>query len=264
SSAAWVDNFSRTSAPADQKDGSRYTAALTASTFRNWKTGVVTSAEVAAMLEHVPDFTRAGAFTSGVLLGARRKFGLGAFAPALDLSAGASYRDARHPSAAGWSTTAGARLSKRLSRAWRVAALADWHNHAARHTTFDTRHHRVSGTVSWDVTNRWQLSYGAGRLQGNFTANAAPVTWARALAGDFGSAVANYYNTVARERTEIFGPGWVSYRVDGRAHQQWLELSPALGRNTSLPLRLERIDATNIIGVKYRQELATLTLLHRF
>lgn len=264
SSAGWVDNISRTSSGPDQREAARLTATASASTFRNWKSGFVTSADLSATLDHVPDYSRAGAVTLGPQFGVRHKFGLGAFAPVLDASAALAYRDARHSSDNGWTGRASLRFGKRLTRAWRVALTGDWQQHRARAETFDTNHRRLFAGVHWDLSARWQLGAGAGRLWGDFTANAAGPTWARALAGDFGPAISTYYNSVARETTGIYGPNWVTYRVSGHADFQWFELSPAIGRNTSLPLRLERLAATNLVGIKYRQDSVTLSLLHRF
>ncbi len=55
-------------------------------------------------------------------------------------------------------STAGLRVAKRLTSAWRFAAVADWQQDYARESIFDTRHHRVFGTVTWDIDDRWQLS----------------------------------------------------------------------------------------------------------
>jgi len=262
--AGWVENLSRTSNAPDQREAARLIATVGATTFRNWKSGVVTSADLTATLDTIPDYSLAGATTIGPQVGVRRKFGLGAFAPVLDATAALDRRDARHPSDDGWTTRATLRLGKRLTRAWRLALAGDWQQHRARGETFDTTHRRLFASVHWDVTPRWQLGAGAGRLWGDFTANAAGPTWARALAGDFGPAVFNYYRSVARETTGIYGADWVTYRVSGHADFQWIELSPAIGRNTSLPVRFERLTATNLVGIEYQQDSVTLGLLHRF
>ena len=98
----------------------------------------------------------------------------------------------------------------------------------------------------------------------DFVANAGWPIWQRALAGQITPTIAQYYNTVSWEITDAYGPRWVTYRVTGRSDFWWLELSPALGRNTSLPLRFETSYTVNVIGIAYRQTLWTLGLVHRF
>lgn len=263
-SATWIDNISRTSNPPDQREAARFSATAAATTFRSWKSRFVTSADFAATLEHVPAYDRADTLTLGPQLGLRRRIGLGAFAPTFDLTLAAQHRHARLTAARGWTQSLGLRFSKRLTSAFRASLHADWSRHDARHAAFDVSHRQLSAQLTWDFDPRWQLTAGAARFAGYFTANAAGPTWARALAGDFGPSVLDYYRSVPRLATHLYGPSWVSYRVSGDANLFWLELSPVLGRNTSLPFRFERIDATNRIGVNYRQDLVSLSLLHRF
>ena len=56
----------------------------------------------------------------------------------------------------------------------------------------------------------------------------------------------------------------MTYRVTGRVSFWWLELSPAIGRDTSLPVRYESRFSVNKVGVKYRQDIWSIQLLHRF
>lgn len=261
---AWSENISRSSAPSDWRDAYRYEARASLGAFREWRAGSIASIAADAGFEHVPRFTQTDAFTAGVGGELRQKFGLGAYAPSIAVSAGLHHRAARIDGNDGWTAASALRLSKRLTPSWRIAAIGDWQQHYARSSIFDTRHHRFSGTLAWDITPRLQLAHGNGRLWGDFTANAGPAVWARAISGALGSSVSDYYNTVAWGVTDSYGPNWVTYRVEGRISFWWLELSPALGPNTSLPLRYDSLFAVNKIGVKYRQDVWTLQLLHRF
>lgn len=263
-SAARAENISRSSSPTDRRDATRYEARTALSHFREWRTGFITSGDLVADLQRVPDYSRLDAFTAGFTAHARQKFGLGAFAPSLSANAGLRARSARLDFDDGWTATAGVHVAKRLTRSWRAALHGDWQQHYARSAIFDTKHQRLFATLTWDITERLQLSHGNGRLWGAFTANASAAVWSRALSGALGSPISSYYNTVPWAATDVFGPGWVSYRVDGRVRFWWLELSPALGRNTSLPLRYESFVSVNKVGVKYRQDVWTLSLLHRF
>lgn len=263
-STTWAENITRASAPADWRDAHRFEVNGGFGHFRQLAAGLITTGEVVAACEHVPRYRSLDAFTAGFSGEARQKFGLGAFAPVVSLDAGLRGRAARLDEDAGWTATAALRVSKRITESFRTSVAGDWQQHHARRSIFDTRHHRVFGTIAWDLTDRLQISHGNGRLWGDFTANASPGIWARALSGMLGANIADYYNTVPWAPLDVFGPGWVTYRVRGRVSFWWLEISPAIGRDTSLPLRYESRFSVNKVGVKYRQDLWTLQLLHRF
>lgn len=263
-STAWAENISHTSSAADRKSAVRDQLSGGASWLHEWPGSFVSVLDVSATAETIRHYSKAGSMTVGPTFSVRRKFGLGAFAPLAEATIGAAYRDARLAYDDGWSPTASLRVAKRISGAWRVALTTDWAQHDGKNATFDTSHHRVFAQLAWDPTPRLQISYGVGRLWGSFTANASAPVWTRALGGALGAKVFEYYNTVPWLTTEMYGPRWVTYRVEGFANFQWLEISPALGRNTSLPFRLERTNTINLIGVAYPQEIWSLSVLHRF
>lgn len=263
-STAWAENISHSSAPIDWRDAHRLDSHVAGGLLRQWTAGFVTTGELGAGFERVPKYSMLDAFFIGGIGQARQKFGFGPYAPLLSFEAGLHRRDAKIDGADGWTADAGLRLGKRLTSTWRVSVVGDWQQHYARSSVSDTRHHRLFGTVAWDITPWLQLSHANGRLWGDFTANASPGVWARALSGALGRNISDYYNTVSWETTDSFGPGWVTYRVTGRVSFWWLELSPAIGRNTSLPLRYESRFSVNQVGVKYRQDTWSLQLLHRF
>jgi hypothetical protein len=263
-STTWAENIARSSHPADQRTAVRYEGLAAASLFRQWTDGLITVGEIGAGFEAVPRYNRTDATLFGFDGRARQKFGWGAFAPVLAFEAGLQHRAARLDDNDGWTSRAGLSLGKRLTPAWRLTAVGDWEQHDARNQVFDTRHRRLFGVVTWDLSRRLQLSHGIGRLWGDFTANASSGVWSRALSGGLGPKVAATYNVIPWRTTDAYGPGWVTYRVTGRVNFWWLELSPALGRDTSLPLRCEVRESLNQAGIRYRQEFWSVQWLHRF
>lgn len=259
-----IENITRASAPTDWKDANRHEALLSLGQHREWRTGLLAVGSVDFGAEDVTHFNLLTATTQGLSGTLRWKFGFGAFAPWIAADAGLRYRSSRLDFDDGWTKTVALRAGKRFTSNLRVTAVADWQQQDSSSAIFDLKHHRVFATVTWDITDRLQLSHGNGRLWGTFTANASPGVWSRALAGELGAALGAYYNTIPWAVTESYGRGWVTYRVDGHVSFWWLELSPALGRNTSLPLRYESRLAVNLVGVKYRQDLWSLALLHKF
>lgn len=260
----WAENISRSSAPSNWRDSTRAETSVTASLLTPLITGVSLITEADARTEFVPRYARNNAFSGGAQLTLRWKFGLGAFAPVLSTQVGLAHREAHIAGDNGTRATGALRLSKRFTHAWRASLTGDWSQHYAAHAPFDVRAHRVLGSLTYDLNDTWQLTYGRGSLFGDFTAHASGAIWARALAGLISPEIAKYYNTVAYETTDSYGPDWVTYRVTGRSDFWWLELAPALGRNTSLPLRYESTYTVNRVGVHYRQDLWSLALLHRF
>lgn len=261
---AWVGNTSRTFNPPDVKDGMRYELGLATGWHRqlsrNWQTELTADAS----WQTEPEFRGLDTLRFGAEASVQRKFGLGPLAPMLQLQAGLHYADMREEGRRRTEATAGVGLAKRLSPAWRVAGGADWTEHFAREHTFDVRQHGVHGSVTWDFLPQWRLGLGGSRQWGEFVANAPWATWGAALGGKKGPAVRNYYRTVPWRTTSTYGPRWVAYRVEGRANLWWLELSPALGTHTSLPLRYERVDVVNKVDLRYVTEIWSLSLLHRF
>ncbi len=263
-STTWAENILRSSAPIDWRDTLAFDAQGTFSAFRQLTAGLIATGAAEVAYAGVPRFSKFDLLTAGVSGQARQKFGFGPFAPTITLDTGWHRREARRDGDDGWTANGAITLGKRLTPAWRVAATGDWQQHYARSSIFDTRHHRVFGTVTWDLTDWLQLSHGNGRLWGDFTANASPLVWPRALSGALGSNISEYYNTVSWGVTDSGGPGWVTYRVFGRVSFWWLELSPALGRDTSLPLRYESRFSVNKVGIKYRQDFWSVQVLRRF
>jgi hypothetical protein len=260
----WAENISRSSAPSNWRDSLREETDVGATHLQPIATGLSLIVDGDAGFELVPRFQRNNAFFAGTTLQLRRKFGLGAFAPVLTTEVGLQRRDAHIAADNSWIASGAVCFSKRFTNEWRASLTGDWQQHYASHSTFDVRHHRLIGTVAWDLTDRWQLTGGYGSLWGDFVANASSNIWSRALAGLITPEVGKLYPTLSWEVTDSYGPGWVSYRAKGRSNFWWLELSPALGRNTSLPLRFESSYTKNFVGIHYKQTLWSLGVLHRF
>jgi hypothetical protein len=216
-SASWAENISRSSASTDWRDTARHNGEVTASMLTPLATGVSLISEVAAGYESVPRYVLNTEYSATARAQLRWKFGLGAYTPVVTLSTSLSRREARIDAADGWRATGALRISKRFTESWRASVTGDWEQVYASHTTFDVRHHRLLGTLTYDLNDRWQLTYGRGSLWGDFVANASARVWNRALTGQLSPAIGAYYPTLSWEVTNSYGPAWVSYRAKGRA-----------------------------------------------
>jgi hypothetical protein len=259
-----IDNLSRTSARADRQGAATYAASISArqgrQLSRNWQ--LFGAAE--AGVEAVPKFDALDATHGALVLQLRRKFGLGAFVPVLDLSASAGRFFFRESGRSGWKTELGLALSQRLTETWRMTASGGWQEYYAARHPFDLRNHHLAIEIDWDASEHWSLTAGARRLWGELTANATWSAYGSALSGGAGPRVANYYRRIPWEVTNTFGPGWVAYRVDSAANFWWLQLSFAVDASTSVPLRYESVAVVNRAAVRYDADIWSLSIVHRF
>ena len=212
----------------------------------------------------MPDYTLSGNVKLGPKLSLQRKFGLGPFAPVLQLDAGLTYKDARLDLDHGWTTEAGLRLAKRLTETFKVGIGAQWTEHSASSPVFDLNQHSFSVDATWDLTEHWSLTGSAGRLNGNIVANAAWEVWAQAISGGLGPAVFNYYTTRPWRVTGLYGPGWVSYNVEARADLWSLAAAYALSKHTTAEFRYSSALVVNKIGIRYPADSWGLGVIHRF
>lgn len=260
----WTENFSRSAAARDLTDVLTLRAAGTASVSRQFAGNLTASAEAEAAVRAAPEFSQLTLGELTLRTEARRKFGLGPLAPILAGTVAISGRSSGTEEENGFATQFTLSGSKRLIESVRFTATAEASNHFARSAIFDTSTRRYFGELAWDITDRWQLSGGYGRFRGTFTANASGFVWNLALTGQLGRPIQQYYTGIPWGKTDMFGDGWVSYRVHGTGRFWWLQLSPALSDATSVTLRYENTFATNIVSVKYRMNSWSAALVHRF
>lgn len=262
--ATWAENISRSSSPLDWADAMTYEATVSADHHRQFAANLNATFVAEAGVLHRPEYNRNDEINLGLRGELRRKFGLGALAPVLAVEGGLTAKSARISGNDGVTVRGALVASKRLTEAWRLAVTGDWHSHYADHAVYDVRYRRLFGELTWDLTDRWQVTYGYGRFWGDFTANASPVIWPRAIGGLLGAPIAKYYNAMPWTVTDSYGPGWVTYRVNGSSQLWWLQLAPALSARTSLALRYDSVFTVNKVNVKYRTDQWALSALHTF
>jgi hypothetical protein len=259
-----AENISRTSDPRAERDATTLDVGASATVNRQLARDWFAWATADAGHFTDFDFKLTNRSRLGVGAGLRRKFGLGPQAPMLDLNAGLSRRFARYEGATGWVADAGARFSQRVGDTLHLALTGEWQQVYARHGAFDTRHQQAGFDAAWDFADGWLASAGLGRLWGDVVANATGPTYARALAGDFGSGVQSYYSAISYETNQLYGPNWVSYRVHAHGDSAWFALARDFSDSTSLTLRVWSIKVINQVNIRYDSEFWSLTLAHRF
>jgi len=262
--AAWVNNLSRTSYEPTRKDALTYEFKVAGSQPRQLASSLLLVASEAIDTLSVPDFEQAGNLRVGGRLSLQKKFGLGPLAPVLQVSAGTTYKSARFADDRGWTSEAGLQLAQRVLPNLRLAAGAQWLEHAAKSRVFDLSQYSFSLEANWDINERWSLSGSATRLHGDIVANAANAVWWRALGGGFGPAVQEYYNSRPWTVTGIYGPQWVSYNVKADVDLWSVTLACAVTEHTAVELRKSAAYVINQVGVRYPTDSWGLSLTHRF
>ncbi len=262
--ANWVENLSRTSYAPTRQNGATYELDLSATRHQQLAPDWLLHAGAAATLFTAPDFDLTNDLQLGPRLGVQRKFGRGPLAPVLQLDTAFTYKSARLAADRGWTVDASLRLAKRFSPDFRAGLSGQWIEHNARSETFDLDQHSFSIDATWDITERWSLTGSAGRLGGNIVANAAWSVWAQAISGGFGPTVFNYYTARPWEVSNLFGAGWVSYKVEAHVDLWSLAANYMISDHTTAELRYNSAFVVNKIGIRYPQESWGLSVVHRF
>jgi hypothetical protein len=260
----WNDNLSHSSKTAEERAAAVISASGSFSQRFSLTRDTALISGGAVGVETCPRYDGLDTLSATAHLEIRQKFGLGALAPVLSLKAEAGAATFRESARNGWSATSTLGLAKRFNDAFRVVVNAEWSHQEARQTVFDRENRGLSAELNWDVTDHWQLGFGACRQWGQQEANASLSTWSFADSGGAGPALANYYEHIPYATSNTFGPGWVAYRIDGYANLWWLSLCPALGPNTSLPLRYETAEIHGGAGTRYLSHQLSLSLVHRY
>jgi hypothetical protein len=262
--ATWVDNLSRTSNEPTRKSAMTYDFSLSASRHQQLAPSWLLHLDAAAEYHAVPDYDLTSCGMLGARAGLQEKFGLGPLAPVLQFDAGYTYKAARFAGDRGWTADAGLRLSKRFDPRLKVSAAGQWSKHDADSPIFDLQQRAWSVEAAWDISDRWRLTGSAGRLQGTIVANAAWNIWGMAIGGGFGPTVSNYYNSIPWGVTNLYGAGWVSYRVKADVDLWSLALACEVSEPLTLELRYNSAFVVNKIGIRYPTESWGLGLNYRF
>ncbi len=262
--ATSVDNISRTSYAPTRKDATTYELGLSASRHDQLAANWLLDSGAGVDWLSVPKYDLTDNLKGGPRLALQHKFGLGPRATVLQFDTGLTYKAARFAADRGWTTETGVRLAKRLDPALKVAASGQWLEHNAASATFDLQQRTLSLEAVWDITAKWRLSGAASRLSGRIVANAAWPVWGQALSGSLGPLVANYYNSIPWEVTNLYGPGWVSYNVEATANLWSLALAYAVTERSTVELRLNSAYVINHIDIRYPTESWGLGFVHRF
>ncbi len=261
---SWMENIGRASSKPDSYDAAAYEAGFTAGTSRQLAPGLTGRVQLETTGTVHPDYEELNHAAIGPRAVVSKKFGLGPEAPVLSAETSALARFADIDDREGVTLQGAVTLSKRFGPILTAQLRGEWQEHVADGDTYSVHHRAVSAQVFADPFDWLRVGAGAGRYNGTFVAGASAARFAGALAGARGPRVADYFATIPTNVSGALQPGWTDYRVEGEVDQWWFELSPAVGDNLSFTLRYERAQATNIVGVDYRQDTFRLGVIYAF
>jgi len=255
-SATWEDNITRTPFAGAMHDAFTYTLGGDAEWHDQLSRDIALQYGAGAELEHCPKYDGLDRVEGSLKAALRRKVGLGPYAPAFRAEvcySASSYRDSQHD---GTRFTANLSWSQRWNDSWQTVVAANYLQNDGRAACYDYHNRGLSAEARYDLTERWQISAGARRQFGEQVVYA----WLGGAGAAYPYAYATWKNAV---EIPTFGRNWYGYTIDAHADSFWLELSPALGSNSSLPLRFEQ---TAVVGrgEGFHTRLLSLSFVKRF
>lgn len=261
---ARVENISRTSFEPTRKDATTFAVDVGGSLPRQLAPSVlfVGSGDLSSLF--VNDYQLNNHVTATGRLALQKKFGLGPQAWVLQATASGGYKAARLDDDQGFTSEAGLQLAKRVLPNLRFNGSIRWLEHDAKSAVFDLNQFTYGLDAQWDINEHWTLAGSASWLQGDLVANAAPAVWAQMLAGNFGPAIFNSYTSRPWSVTDLYGPGWVSYNVEGDVDLWSLTLTYSWTDHLSVDLRYNAAFVVNQVGVTYPTSAWALKLGYRF
>ncbi len=187
----------------------------------------------------------------GPRLALQRKFGLGAFAPALRLDLGADAMAGRESARSGPAGTAALRLLQRFSTATRAEISAEVARLDARGAVFARTAGTLAAGVDHDLDGRWRVSFRFAWRDGDVVSYAMPPRPdLRAAARDLTT-------------SSTFDRPFIAYRLKAHTLDYSLALSPALDERTVLSLAVG-LRTTARPGERYLNHLVSLALTRQF
>ena len=261
---ARVENISRTSDSATRRDATTYEAVLAAAHHRqlNRVWSLTTAADLTVFRE--PDFDRNEFTAVAGRLTVQRKAGLGPLAPVIQWETALLRHQADYVSNRGTTLESAVRFNRRLSSSLRASVSAQWREHFARASTFDTHQRGAALSGTWDFADRWSLLASVLHARGRFLTHAGPASWSRALGGAQGPEVARIYASIPREVTGLYGPNWITYRPSARVTTGSASLLFAFSDQVSAEAQFSVTSLTDEADVHYPTRSLTLRLACRF
>ncbi|HTQ31268.1 MAG TPA: hypothetical protein VMI53_08660 [Opitutaceae bacterium] len=249
--AAWNDNVDNASRRPDRIGGLQFHGDVTMRQMHELGADWALFLGGALSAEAWPRFDGLDSIAAGPRLALQRKFGLGAFAPALRLELGADGVAADESARSGPAGTAALRLVQRFSAATRAELSGELARLDARGAVFARTGETLAAGLDHDLDERWRVSLQFAWRDGDVVSYATPPRPdLRAVARTL---IAN----------DTFERPFIVYRLGAHTLDYRIALSPALDERTALSLAFG-LRETARPGVRYVNHLVSLGLTRQF
>lgn len=234
----------------DQKHDTVFTGGVELSQLRILNRDWQGNLTVLAQGTHWREYDGLNLAETGLRAGLRRKFGLGPYAPRIDLSVQGSRVFAATRGWTGNRFAATAAWSRRFSPVLLTEFAAEIDRFDARRTTYSGTGYTLRAKLDWDPNPDWRISGGLRWRDGDRTAWCRE-SWPEITGGP-------------HWKDGIFGGDWFPYHDDATTTGANVAVSRVLGTNTSITLSYDfsrsRASRSNIYDIS----LLSLSLVHVF
>lgn len=233
-----------------EKSDFALTAALDISTLhiidRDWQLSYGGSVQTSAWQDYSGlNLTELGAHAT-----LRRKFGLGPYAPRLEVRAEVSHQLSKVDEWSGNWIRGSATYIKRFSPEWQASLGGIYEQLRAERDVYSTISTTITATIDFDPTEDWRLSISTSYTEGD------QLSWCR-------NSWASFAGTT-QWLDGIFGGDWFPYQSEGHAVGGSLSLSRALGPDSTITLSYDASEARGLKDHVYRDQVIRMQLIHAF
>lgn len=203
-----------------------------------------------ARTRHWQDWSGLDQTEAGVRTGLRRKFGLGPYAPRLDLSVEGARVFAATSPWTGHRLAASLRLQRRFTPIVTAAASVALDRFDARRSTYSGTGYTAQLGADLDLTREWRLALSARFREGDRTAWCRE-SWPEITGGP-------------HWQDGIFGGDWFPYRARARTSGVTASLARAIGSSTTIAASIDASESKASKGRNYSTQVLSLQFIHVF
>ena len=213
---------------------------------RDWQLSYGGSVQTSAWQEYSGlNLTEIGAHST-----LRRKFGLGPYAPRLEMRAEVSHQLSKVEEWSGNWVRVGATFHQRFSPQWQASLNGVHEQLFAKRDVYSTTSTTTTATIDFDLTEEWRISVSTGYSDGDHLA------WCR-------NSWSSFVGTV-QWLDGIFGGDWFPYQSKGHTVAGAINLSRAIGPNSTITLSYDISETRSSKNHVYQNQIIRLQLIHAF
>ncbi len=180
----------------------------------------------------------------------RRKYGLGPYAPRLEIQAESTRQFSKVDEWEGYWLRGSATFTKRFTPEWQTALRVGYDQFYAKRDVYSTNSTSLIGTINYDPNENWRVFMSTGYATGDH------LSWCRNSWGSFAG--------TTQWLDGIFGGDWFPYQASGHTIITSIGLARALGPNSTLSLEYDVSETFSPKDHVYRDHIIRLQFIHAF